>query len=114
MMVIAFIYCLLQVKKKKQTIFRVLKLDFEAGASMSLTYIVSESIIPGYSGGMSSAKAALESNTRVVASKAGRNHRIRMNTISAEEPSFRVSPKRLHTQTMGFNEMGVGGGRPDF
>lgn len=35
------------------------------GASISLTYIASERIIPGYGGGMSSAKAALESDTRV-------------------------------------------------
>nr|GMD43915.1 enoyl-[acyl-carrier-protein] reductase [NADH], chloroplastic-like [Ipomoea batatas] len=34
------------------------------GASLSLTYIASERIIPGYGGGMSSAKYALESDTR--------------------------------------------------
>uniref|UniRef100_U5GSK9 Enoyl-ACP reductase n=1 Tax=Populus trichocarpa TaxID=3694 RepID=U5GSK9_POPTR len=34
------------------------------GSSISLTYIASERIIPGYGGGMSSAKAALESDTR--------------------------------------------------
>ncbi|KAJ6828088.1 enoyl-[acyl-carrier-protein] reductase [NADH] 1, chloroplastic-like [Iris pallida] len=33
------------------------------GASISLTYIASERTIPGYGGGMSSAKAALESDT---------------------------------------------------
>ncbi|XP_057953178.1 enoyl-[acyl-carrier-protein] reductase [NADH], chloroplastic-like isoform X2 [Malania oleifera] len=53
------------------------------GASISLTYIASERIIPGYGGGMSSAKAALESDTRVLAFEAGRKHRIRVNTISA-------------------------------
>ncbi|OVA19994.1 hypothetical protein BVC80_1667g13 [Macleaya cordata] len=53
------------------------------GASLSLTYIASERIIPGYGGGMSSAKAALESDTRVLAFEAGRRHRIRVNTISA-------------------------------
>ncbi|CAI9097430.1 OLC1v1033860C3 [Oldenlandia corymbosa var. corymbosa] len=53
------------------------------GATISLTYIASESIIPGYGGGMSSAKAALESDTRVLAFEAGRKHRIRVNTISA-------------------------------
>ncbi|KAL5545471.1 hypothetical protein UlMin_005158 [Ulmus minor] len=53
------------------------------GASISLTYIASEKIIPGYGGGMSSAKAALESDTRVLAFEAGRKHRIRVNTISA-------------------------------
>ena len=34
---------------------------------ISLTYIASEKVIPGYGGGMSSAKAALESDTRVLA-----------------------------------------------
>ena len=35
------------------------------GAVLSLTYIASEFVIPGYGGGMSSAKAALESDTKV-------------------------------------------------
>ena len=38
---------------------------------------------PGYGGGMSSAKAALESDTRVLAYEAGRKYSIRVNTISA-------------------------------
>ncbi|KAK6937059.1 hypothetical protein RJ641_034089 [Dillenia turbinata] len=54
-----------------------------SGSSISLTYIASEKIIPGYGGGMSSAKAALESDTRVLAFEAGRKNRIRVNTISA-------------------------------
>jgi len=53
------------------------------GSSISLTYLASERIIPGYGGGMSSAKAALESDTRVLAFEAGRKHRVRVNTISA-------------------------------
>ncbi|TVU46818.1 hypothetical protein EJB05_06387 [Eragrostis curvula] len=53
------------------------------GASISLTYIASERAIPGYGGGMSSAKAALESDTRVLAFEAGRKGQIRVNTISA-------------------------------
>lgn len=53
------------------------------GASISLTYIASERTIPGYGGGMSSAKAALESDTRVLAFEAGRKGQIRVNTISA-------------------------------
>ncbi|KAG4167738.1 hypothetical protein ERO13_A13G214700v2 [Gossypium hirsutum] len=53
------------------------------GSSISLTYIASERIIPGYGGGMSSAKAALESDTRVLAFEAGRKHKIRVNAISA-------------------------------
>nr|GMD14781.1 enoyl-[acyl-carrier-protein] reductase [NADH], chloroplastic-like [Ipomoea batatas] len=52
------------------------------GASLSLTYIGSERIIPGYGGGMSSAKSTLESDTRVLAFEAGRKHKVRVNTIS--------------------------------
>ena len=37
----------------------------------------------GYGGGMSSAKAALESDTRVLAYEAGRKFKVRVNTISA-------------------------------
>lgn len=40
-------------------------------------------IAVGYGGGMSSAKAALESDTRVLAYEAGRKHQVRVNTISA-------------------------------
>lgn len=53
------------------------------GAALSLTYIASERVIPGYGGGMSSAKAALESDTRTLAWEAGREWNIRVNTISA-------------------------------
>jgi enoyl-[acyl-carrier protein] reductase I len=53
------------------------------GSVSSLTYMASERVIPGYGGGMSSAKAALESDTRVLAYEAGRKHGIRVNTISA-------------------------------
>lgn len=40
-------------------------------------------MIPGYGGGMSSAKAQLESDTRVLAWEAGRKYKVRVNTISA-------------------------------
>jgi enoyl-[acyl-carrier protein] reductase I len=53
------------------------------GSMVSLTYMASERAIPGYGGGMSSAKAALESDTRVLAFEAGRKWGIRVNTISA-------------------------------
>jgi enoyl-[acyl-carrier protein] reductase I len=53
------------------------------GSVLSLTYMASERVIPGYGGGMSSAKAALESDTRVLAYEAGRAYGIRVNTISA-------------------------------
>ncbi|MDQ3672925.1 MAG: enoyl-[acyl-carrier-protein] reductase [Gemmatimonadota bacterium] len=53
------------------------------GSFLSLTYMASERVIPGYGGGMSSAKAALESDTRVLAFEAGRKYGIRINAISA-------------------------------
>jgi enoyl-[acyl-carrier protein] reductase I len=53
------------------------------GASISLTYLASEKAVPGYGGGMSSAKAALESDTRTLAFEAGRKWGLRVNTISA-------------------------------
>jgi len=53
------------------------------GAVLSLTYIAGELVIPGYGGGMSSAKAALESDTRVLAFEAAKKFQIRVNTISA-------------------------------
>jgi enoyl-[acyl-carrier protein] reductase I len=53
------------------------------GTAVSLTYLASERVVPGYGGGMSSAKAALESDTRTLAFEAGRKHGIRVNTISA-------------------------------
>lgn len=53
------------------------------GAVVSLTYMASERVVPGYGGGMSSAKAALESDTRVLAYEAGRQWGVRVNTISA-------------------------------
>jgi enoyl-[acyl-carrier protein] reductase I len=53
------------------------------GSFVSLTYLASERVIPRYGGGMSSAKAALESDTRVLAFEAGRRYGLRVNTISA-------------------------------
>jgi len=53
------------------------------GSFLSLTYVASEKVIPGYGGGMSSAKAQLESDTRTLAYEAGRKWGIRVNTISA-------------------------------
>src|SRR6266498_234445 len=53
------------------------------GSFLSLTYMASERAVPGYGGGMSSAKAALESDTRTLAFEAGRKYGVRVNTISA-------------------------------
>ena len=53
------------------------------GSFLSLTYLAGERAIPGYGGGMSSAKAALEADTRTLAFEAGRRFGVRVNTISA-------------------------------
>jgi len=54
-----------------------------AGSFLSLSYLASERVVPGYGGGMSSAKAALECDTRYLAFEAGRRHGVRVNAISA-------------------------------
>jgi enoyl-[acyl-carrier protein] reductase I len=54
-----------------------------SGAFLSLTYLAGERVIPGYGGGMSSAKAALEADTRTLAFEAGRRWGVRVNAISA-------------------------------
>ena len=59
----------------------------KGGAAISLTYLASERIIPGYGGGMSSAKAALESDTRVLAFEAGRKWGVRVNMMSHGYPT---------------------------
>jgi|TARA_B100001750_G_scaffold162880_1_gene131640 enoyl-[acyl-carrier protein] reductase I len=53
------------------------------GALVSISYLAAERVVPGYGGGMSSAKAALESDTRLLAFEAGRKFGVRVNTISA-------------------------------
>jgi enoyl-[acyl-carrier protein] reductase I len=53
------------------------------GAFVSLSYMAAERTVPGYGGGMSSAKAALESDTRTLAYEAGRQYGHRVNVISA-------------------------------
>lgn len=53
------------------------------GSFLNLTYLAAERVVPGYGGGMSSAKAALESDTRLLAYEAGRKWGHRVNSISA-------------------------------
>jgi enoyl-[acyl-carrier protein] reductase I len=52
------------------------------GSFVTLSYLASQRVIPGYGGGMSSAKAALESDARVLAYEAGRTWGHRVNVIS--------------------------------
>ncbi|MEY4545160.1 MAG: hypothetical protein RL685_1355 [Pseudomonadota bacterium] len=61
------------------------------GSVLSLTYLASERVIPGYGGGMSSAKAALEADTRYLAFQAGRKYGLRVNTISAGPVATRAA-----------------------
>src|SRR5215212_10185210 len=44
------------------------------GSFLSLSYIAAERVCPGYGGGMSAAKAALEIDTRILAFEAGRKY----------------------------------------
>jgi len=53
------------------------------GAFLNLTYLAAERVVPGYGGGMSSAKAALESDTRTLSFEVGRKYGARVNSISA-------------------------------
>jgi len=52
------------------------------GSFLALSYLASNRVVPGYGGGMSSAKAALESDARVLAFEAGRRWGHRVNVIS--------------------------------
>jgi enoyl-[acyl-carrier protein] reductase I len=63
----------------------------KGGSVMSLTYLAAERVIPGYGGGMSGAKAALEADTRYLALQAGRMFGIRVNTISAGPVATRAA-----------------------
>jgi len=69
------------------------------GAFLSLTYLAGERVIPGYGGGMSSAKAALEADTRTLAFEAGRRWGVRVNAISAGPLASRAAT------AIGFIEM---------
>jgi enoyl-[acyl-carrier protein] reductase I len=53
------------------------------GACLAISYLAAQRVVPGYGGGMSSAKAALESDTRTLAFEAGRQWGLRVNAISA-------------------------------
>ncbi|MET0385572.1 MAG: enoyl-[acyl-carrier-protein] reductase [Polyangiales bacterium] len=53
------------------------------GAFLNLSFLAAERVVPGYGGGMSSAKAALESDTRTLSYEAGRAFGARVNAISA-------------------------------
>jgi enoyl-[acyl-carrier protein] reductase I len=70
------------------------------GSFLALTYMASERVIPGYGGGMSSAKAALESDTRTLAFEAGRKWGHRVNVISAGPYASRAASAIGFIETM--------------
>jgi enoyl-[acyl-carrier protein] reductase I len=72
----------------------------EGGAFLSLSYLAGERVIPGYGGGMSSAKAALEADTRTLAFEAGRRWGVRVNAISAGPWASRAATAIGFIQTM--------------
>lgn len=75
------------------------------GAFVSLSYLASERVVAGYGGGMSSAKAALESDTRTLSYELGRLFKkdvpdkgiIRINCISAGPLASRAATVRKLT-----------------
>jgi enoyl-[acyl-carrier protein] reductase I len=70
------------------------------GSFLALTYMASERVVPGYGGGMSSAKAALESDTRVLAYEAGRKWGHRVNVLSAGPLASRAASAIGFIETM--------------
>lgn len=72
----------------------------KGGSFCALSYMAAEKVIPGYGGGMSSAKAALESDTRVLAFEAGRRHGHRVNVISAGPLASRAAKSIGMIQSM--------------
>ena len=72
----------------------------EGGSVLNLTYMASTRVVPGYGGGMSSAKAALESDTQTLAFEAGRKWKIRVNSISAGPLASRAAKAIGFIETM--------------
>lgn len=70
------------------------------GSFVSLSYLAGQRVVPGYGGGMSTAKAALESDTRTLAFEAGRRHGVRVNTISAGPYASRAASAIGYIRTM--------------
>lgn len=79
----------------------------EGGSVLSLTYIASERVIPGYGGGMSSAKAALESDTRTLAWECGQKYKVRLNTISAGALKSRAASAIGGKKGKGFIDLAI-------
>ena len=78
-------YSLVSMVKRWGPLFR------QDGSVLSLSYIAGQRVVHGYGGGMSAAKAALESDTKVLAYEAGRRWGIRVNSISAGPVATRAA-----------------------
>ena len=72
----------------------------KGGNFLNLSYMAAEKVIPGYGGGMSSAKASLENDTRVLAFEAGRRYGHFVNSISAGPLASRAARSIGVIQTM--------------
>merc|ERR1719159_2027629 len=79
----------------------------EGGAVLSLGFIAAHQVVPGYGGGMSSAKAQLESDTKVLAWEAGRTFDIRVNCISAGPLKSRAASAIQKGDARTFIEVGI-------
>merc|ERR1719331_1831080 len=79
----------------------------EGGSFLSLGFIAANLVVPGYGGGMSSAKAQLESDTRVLAWEAGRNYGVRVNCISAGPLKSRAAAAIAKGEKRTFIEVGI-------
>jgi len=77
------------------------------GCVLSLGFIAAHQVVPGYGGGMSSAKAQLESDTKVLAWEAGRTYDIRVNCISAGPLKSRAASAILSSDQRTFIEVGI-------
>merc|ERR1719201_3305930 len=77
------------------------------GSVLSLGFIAAQQVVPGYGGGMSSAKAQLESDTKVLAWEAGRTYDIRVNCISAGPLKSRAASAILSGDERTFIEVGI-------
>lgn len=63
----------------------------KGGSVLSLSYLAASRMVHGYGGGMSTAKAALECDTRYLAYQAGRRYGLRINAISAGPVATRAA-----------------------
>jgi enoyl-[acyl-carrier protein] reductase I len=79
---------------------RMAPLMKKGGSFLSLSYLAADRVVPGYGGGMSSAKAALESDTRTLAYEVGQKYGHRVNVISAGPWASRAASAIGFIQTM--------------